>query len=406
LYSQVTFAADPDLAAATLPVTVIPGMNHMEFASGVPPEFVKANDLQAEITEDQAHELVVADMSAFLNSIVYPSVPSYLESLKARVKESQDFTQPITDALIMESYEQFLPPCYCETPDEYGGLQYGTCVSTPYCTGGVKWTTEASQVVMSGANSMDKVKGLTIVGADSLHFVTEEDPSCHLPHIHGNPVDNANPGSSGIPPICSSPDGCVLNITTVTQHLYHNSGEVDIWRLHFSVPWLDTGYLPIAASELLTKLKSRQAIWQAAGLIETQFNDTDPSILEGGDHDLCGEINQHAINWAFSKLPPTTQSRFEKYGQQLVIGNDLSTCIAGPCWIWDRLKFERDNEANTVNIQSVWFASENVNNYPCGEQKKIPCSSGFHYCKILSPARALEWMYVDGLRNKLSTRNL
>ena len=27
-----------------------------------------------------------------------------------------------------------------------------------------------------------------------------------------------------------------------------------------------------------------------------------------------------------------------------------------------------------------------------------PDSAGFHYCKLLSPAKALEWMYVDGLR--------
>jgi hypothetical protein len=27
-----------------------------------------------------------------------------------------------------------------------------------------------------------------------------------------------------------------------------------------------------------------------------------------------------------------------------------------------------------------------------------PDSAGFHYCKLLSPARIMEWIYVDGLR--------
>jgi hypothetical protein len=27
-----------------------------------------------------------------------------------------------------------------------------------------------------------------------------------------------------------------------------------------------------------------------------------------------------------------------------------------------------------------------------------PDSAGYHYCKLLSPARAMEWIYVDGLR--------
>jgi len=28
----------------------------------------------------------------------------------------------------------------------------------------------------------------------------------------------------------------------------------------------------------------------------------------------------------------------------------------------------------------------------------ISAAAGFHYCKVLSPARALEWMYVDSIK--------
>ena len=28
----------------------------------------------------------------------------------------------------------------------------------------------------------------------------------------------------------------------------------------------------------------------------------------------------------------------------------------------------------------------------------IKLSAGFHFCKVLSPARALEWLYVDSLK--------
>lgn len=236
------------------------------------------------------------------------------------------------------------------------------------------------------------LEGLTITAVDSLHLVTEEKPSCHLPHIHGNEVDNANPGSGDTPPLCDSPNGCGLDITTVTQQNYDNSGEVDLWRLHFSVDKLDTGFLPIAARELKAKLKSREAVYQAAGVQDVNFTETD------GQLDRCAEINQAAIDWAFDQLPESTATRFKEYGQHLEVGPDVKTCIAGPCWIWDPLRFDKDDEEGKVTVRSVFMATENKNQYPCGESKHLPCDAGFHYCKLLSPARAMEWYFVDGLR--------
>jgi hypothetical protein len=46
-FFQVTFSGDPAAATRSLPVTVIEGMNHYEFASGnEPPKFVALNDLK------------------------------------------------------------------------------------------------------------------------------------------------------------------------------------------------------------------------------------------------------------------------------------------------------------------------------------------------------------------------
>jgi len=379
-------------------------MNHMQFASGVAPSFVKNNDIRAENDEETSHKLVVADIAAFLTTRVDANDKAAASTLAARVKESTAFVQPITDSLIMEGYEQFLPPCYCEAEDEYGGLQYGTCESTPSCNGGTPWTGEYSQIIMAGLDE-EEVKGLSIKATDTIHLVTEEKPSCHLPHIHGNDVDNVNPGENDVPALCESPSGCELELTTVTQHSYENSGEVDIWRAHFSVPWVDTGFLPITANELKTKIKSRQAIWHAAGVADANFTVTDAPVNAGGEADRCGEINQVAVDWAYGMLPEKTRARYEASGQKFVIGEDIGTCKAGPCWIWDPLRFKKDDDKNEVVVQSVWFGTENHNNYPCGEDKLLPCSAGFHYCKLLSPARALEWMYNDGLKNVLGTKN-
>jgi len=335
----------------------------------------------------------------------------------------------------------FLPPCNCEAKDEYWNPEtgvarslsgrlpyrmYGTCVSEEYCTGGVPWTSDFAMPIMAGVAPKDftasfesapafPALSIAVKATDSLHDVNQLRPSPHLPHIHGNNINFANPGNTGhknannppAQPICrlGPASNCTLNITTVTQHVYSNSGEFDLWRFTFSSASLDTGFLPLAARELKAKLKSRQAVYEAAGLGIDQAVDlveTDTPVSEGGTGDRCGEINQAAIDWALGKLPPRTAERFAAYGQKLVVGPDLKTGKAGPGWIWDPLRWLKNDNKGTVVVQSVPFLTENYNKYPCGEGRgpgeMVACSAGFHYCKLLSPARALEWMLIDGLR--------
>mmetsp|Transcript_3814 Transcript_3814/g.5919 ORF Transcript_3814/g.5919 Transcript_3814/m.5919 type:complete len:579 (+) Transcript_3814:59-1795(+) len=391
LHTQVTMSASKH-PERELPVVVLPGVSHMQFASGTPPSLVKKRDLRAEVTEEEAHDAIASDVAAFLSAVIGNTDESWAK-VEARVKESTTFTQPIVDAFNMEAYHQFLPPCLCEAKDEYGYMEYGTCQSNATCTGGTPWTAKAQQILGGG------LEGLEMTVVDSSHIVTEERPSCHLPHIHGNLTDSAaNPGNGKSPPLCDSPKGCTLNITTVTQQMYQSAGEFDWWRIHFNLSSADTGYLMESATELKAKLKSRQSIWEAAGVPNVNYTASDVPTGEGGDGDRCAEINAAAIEWAMSVLPKTTKDRFMKYGNKITIGPDQKTCIAGPCWIFDPLKWEEDKKTGDVTVKSVWLGEKNKNIYPCGEGKTLPCDAGFHYCKLLSPARVVEWAYVDGLR--------
>eukprot|EP00471_Norrisiella_sphaerica_P009355 CAMPEP_0184501294 /NCGR_PEP_ID=MMETSP0113_2-20130426/47233_1 /TAXON_ID=91329 /ORGANISM="Norrisiella sphaerica, Strain BC52" /LENGTH=535 /DNA_ID=CAMNT_0026890009 /DNA_START=150 /DNA_END=1754 /DNA_ORIENTATION=- len=345
-YNQIT-VSDAPYPWRRLPVTIIQGITHMQFASGQPPALVKERDLRPEVSEEEAHREIARHISLFLQAVLSNDDQDW-NAVKRLVDSTFEVVSPIIEAFKMEAYHQFLPPCFCETEDEYGYRQYGTCVSNATCTGGTPWTEVAQKIIGGG------LPGLKMEVVDSSHIVTEENPSCHLPHIHGNPHPDANPGNGKAPPICRNPKECELKVTTVTQQVYKNFGEFDLWRFRFNLSSFDTGYLPQSAFELRAKLKSRQAIWEAAGVPNVNYTESDLPTGQGGVGDRCGEINQAAIDWAMAILPNRTKQRYLKFGQSISTGPDEKTCVAGPCWIFDPLKWHEDERTGNVTVRSVW----------------------------------------------------
>lgn len=409
-YTQITANSNPDAAKKNLPVTVIEGVSHMQFASGQIPSNVMKKDLIPEVSYEEAHSKIASDMVAFISGIY----DAEWDALSKRVEETKSFVAPIVDALLLEGYHQFKPPCYCEEPDEYGGLEYGTCPQMPGCTASSPWTQIGQQIIAGEPDSNGK--GLKVSAKDSQHIVTEEDPSCHLPHIHGgeesgkitaNSVPSANPGNGDSDPLCSSPEDCTLDVTTITQLVYEIGSEFDFWRIDTGNDNIDTGYYPISAQEMKSKMKSRQSLWQAANNTKAVSGEASFDDLDSPEQGLCASINAASIDWASHNAAAKTKNRYDKYGQAMVASpeqGDKKVCIAGPCWIWADLEYQGKRKGEEqIDVVAPTFAFENKNPYPCDEKtpdKKhvLPCTAGMHYCKLVSPARVVEWMYVDGLR--------
>ena len=129
------------------------------------------------------------------------------------------------------------------------------------------------------------------------------------------------------------------------------------------------------------KLMSRQSVQVKAGDKDADFHQTD----EVGNR--CGDINQKALDWALSKANTKAMARYNKYGKKLVIGDDLGPFNAGPLWIWKYLSYNDNADKTQTTIQSPMMRTPT--------DYSISAAAGFHYCKLLSPFRALEWIYLD-----------
>ena len=247
----------------------------------------------------------------------------------------------------LEGYAETKPPC--------NNKPYLVNPSDVKCLHGSPWNQQYSQPMMGGTLS----NGEKISSNDNFHPVNEVNP-VHLAEIDS---DCKGDGKS-----------CTIKMITVTENYYADYDKKD------------TGFHPQAASEMKSKMSSRQKTQEHAGVKNPDFHKLD----ETGNR--CAEINQASIDWAYSHLSKAAKSNYDKYGQKLVTGNDLGPYNEGPLWI-NTLMSYKENSSKTQMVVSAPMM-RTPTDYIVGS------AAGFHYCKVLSPFKALEWMYDDALYNK------
>ena len=337
-YHQIVLAKNASQASIDWPVVVVAGMNHFDAASSSPPLLVKERDLKSEISVQVAHEIIARLTTTFME--IRLGNDTGRSTLLDAVKETDVIVNPLIRAYEIEGSYHFKSPCYDQPPSEA-------------CQIGCPWTQQVAQPIMGG------LEAGRLRDVDAFHPVSQINP-IHLPSIVNN---------------CSTTSrDCVVNTTTVSECVYD---ELDN---------LDTGFASTSAHEIRAKLKSRQTIVNAAGRGPASFNTTD-----GGS--ICRVINQAAFDWATNATANRTLARFKRYGEPMRMGDDKGPYNAGPLWIYNPLEFNRrtDDDGNKFVLVQAPMLRTPVDFV-------IPLSAGFHYCKLLSPARAIEWIYVDGLR--------
>jgi len=84
--------------------------------------------------------------------------------------------------------------------------------------------------------------------------------------------------------------------------------------------------------------------------------------------------------------------RYTQWGQKLVQADDRNTANGG-LWIPVSFTYTESEDKSEVAISSYAYRMQ--------EDFPVPTFAGDHYCKVLSPFKAMEWIYVDSLYDKL-----
>ncbi|XP_042206774.1 uncharacterized protein LOC121855736 isoform X4 [Homarus americanus] len=149
-------------------------------------------------------------------------------------------------------------------------------------------------------------------------------------------------------------------------------------------PWTEHGQRIMSAvldkyseylTEMGTKFKSREAIMEL--LI--------PLGVEFGDEVSCRDINQAAFDLALSTASGLSKSRFETRGRSSTFHPD-EVKLTGSGWLEAHLLYSITDAGLEVKSPSL---PTDVNvGFGLG---------GMHYCKLLTPTRALEYLIIDSL---------
>jgi len=192
-----------------------------------------------------------------------------------------------------------------------------------------------------------------MVNDDNFHQASEV-----FPFHHPDVISTCDPETT-VP--------CQLQHQSITQNYYNDLNERVLKGTE------------IAAVDVKTKLKSREHAWLQAGF-EADFETLDHT------YDRCAMVNQLALDWALENSSEEALARYNAKGQKLVMGTDVEA-INGGSWIIQNLKYKDSGDTTTL----VSYELTTADNFP------IPDTNGMHYCKVLSPFRAIEWIYVDSL---------
>jgi hypothetical protein len=270
-----------------------------------------------------------------------------IENLHVSTDEAGTFFAPFIAGMKEEGSYNLKVPCYnisTINPDW-----------PKQCMKGSPFIAKA-QVINGGSTSDEHV---IVESSDNFHRCYSVEPH-HLPDVTDNKTCGVN-----------DPKPCKINLFTVSEAFYD--------RL---TPF-DTGLQANAALEIKAKLLSTQNVQMHAGVPNPNFHNLDEDSVH------CQRINNASLALGLSMVSKEALDRYNKLGNKLVMGIDEGPYNIGPLWLWTYISLT----PNADKTQTVVRAPMMYTPTDYWESQV----RGFHYCKVFSPYRVIEWVYVDSL---------
>ncbi len=306
---------DPSLEGK-FPVLVIDQVNHGQVASGVLPDIVVEQDVDAEVDNEEAFTRYSEAAVAFM-------VTSRFEDFSAEIVGEQ--------LIIMQQLQEFTDD-FLRPFQEMRLFEHDDNATTSM------WVKIAQQVLV----------GLPIDGSSDLLVYNDLVPFSEI---------------GGVKPDIVSSDHCTAAVRTYA----HNSYPLDP---------LDFGGL-ISADVIKAKFKLEDVVYENL-------------CQDSQARRQCADVNQIALEFALAASSPLSRDRYMNKGRQLVFGDDYVSPW-GPGWEFSMGLDYKDLDDRHTEVVSTSLISE--------PDFIISSAAGMHYCDLLSPYRALEWIYITGVQH-------
>ncbi len=338
------------------PVVVIPAASHASVLNeGVSlSSKITDLDLKAEISNSVAASQVAQVVRSFILNI--SGVNSIETSvLQHKVTEASTYFAPIIEAFVQLEGNWFFTG-----GDEENG-------SSGWAAGAQQLLASPTPVAVHGWGK----------STNEFHLLSDEDKippyfrPMHRASIDANTIDSTTIAQLRFVEVSLADVGIGLNgFGIIKEEKTAILGQLS-----------DNGESFVSAIEIATKMRSRQYLFNVTNASEGAADSLD-------DGNRCADINQRAINWAISKLSLAAANRYAS-GRKIIVSSDIKPFPpAGPFFIWKYITLEESSSTLTVSSPYGFYS-----------MSSNPYGAGTHYCKLLSPARALEFMLVDSLRS-------